>query len=168
MDPDIKDWSWTAGRRCAECGTDASGLDLPAVAGNLRAAIGRFAQALSVPGIEVRGRPDRWSTLEYCAHVRDLLAVMTGRIELMLEQDDPVFEDWGQDAAAAHYAVADPLEVIEQLGGEARLLARTLDSIDPADAHRGGRRSDGTGFSILTLARYTWHDVAHHLYDIGA
>ncbi|GAA4374519.1 DinB family protein [Paeniglutamicibacter cryotolerans] len=162
------DWRWAIDRRCAECGTDASRLDLPTLAGLFRGSAPRFALALSAPGIKVRKDPGRWSVLEYCSHVRDLLSVTTGRIELMLEQDSPVFDDWNQDAAATHYETADPLEVADQLGGEARLLARTLESIDPTDVHRRGRRSDGTGLSILAAARYAWHDVAHHLYDVGA
>ena len=81
----------------------------------------RFDELL-VGGAEVRRRPEPevWSALEYGAHVRDVFSVMLGRLELMLDEDDPTFANWDQDATAEaeHYADQDPTEGAGRAGGQ--------------------------------------------------
>ena len=50
--------------------------------------------------VRVRTRPDRWSTLEYAAHVRDVYRLYEQRLRLMLDNDDPMFPNWDQDETA--------------------------------------------------------------------
>jgi len=45
-------------------------------------------------------------------------------------------------------------------------VARTFEAV-PADAWaRTGRRSNGSAFTVVTLAQYFLHDVVHHLHDV--
>ena len=57
---------------------------------------------LDTPVEHLRARPDpsRWTTLEYAAHVRDVLRLYRTRLALMVDEDDPLFANWDQDATA--------------------------------------------------------------------
>lgn len=169
-DPDAKDWTWVLRERCAECGfagTDVTGPDL---AGTIHDLVPRWRAALN--RLDVRARPARgvWSPLEYGAHVRDVHRVFDERLRLMLEQDDPQFPDWDQDAAAAadRYDLQDPGRVADELADAAAALAARFQSVRPGQWDRPGRRSNGSSFTVATLGQYFLHDVVHHLHDVRA
>jgi hypothetical protein len=168
--PDTKDWTWVLLRPCAECGYDASSVDRAAVAARTRATLPLWRAALARGDAAERPRPDVWSPLEYGCHVRDVFGVFCGRLRLMLAEDDPAFPDWDQDASAVEgrYGEQDPAVVADDLvaGGEA--LAALFDAV-PVDAwERTGRRSNGSEFTVETLALYFLHDVEHHVDDVRA
>lgn len=169
-EPDTKDWTWTITRRCDECGTDASDLSPQDIAAALRATLPRWAEVLRREDVARRDEPASWSPLEYAAHVRDVFKVMHYRLDLMYMEDEPTFPDWDQDATAVEddYAHQSPQVVATQLAAAGRGLADAFDAVLNRDLHRRGLRGNGSEFTIQTLARYAWHDVAHHLHDIGA
>ncbi|WP_417233357.1 DinB family protein [Arthrobacter sp.] len=169
-EPDTKDWTWTIERRCPECGTDVSAMSPQDVAAELRACLPRWAQVLRREAVAVRPAPTVWSALEYAAHVRDVFKVMHYRLDLMLMEEDPAFPDWDQDATALedNYAGQSPQVVATQLAAAGRGLADAFDAVLNRDLHRRGLRGNGSEFTVQTLARYAWHDVAHHLHDVGA
>jgi hypothetical protein len=119
----------------------------------------------------VRDRPDdaTWSPLEYAAHVRDVFRIFRERLHLMLEQDAPAFANWDQDATAIadRYSEQDPAVVAEELVAAADALARDYSAVDDADLGRTGLRSDGSTFTVESLARYFIHDPVHHLHDVA-
>jgi len=168
--PDSKDWTWVLDSACDECGHDVHGLDPRLLAGLVRDSVPRFAAALRRPDAGVRPSPQVWSQLEYCAHVGDMYEVMDRRLELILGQDEPTFANWDQDEAALrnNYAALAPGHVEERLRDTAEAFAVTLESLRDAQLERKGFRSNGSVFTAATLARYAWHDAAHHLHDIGA
>lgn len=168
--PDTKDWTWTAARPCPECGTDATDMSPHDVAAALRSSIARWQSALAADNAGQRPSPGTWSPLEYAAHVRDVFRVMHYRLDLMLTRDEPGFPDWDQDETAVedHYAQQDPGVVATQLAAAGRGLADAFDAVLDRDLERVGYRSNGATFTVQTLGRYTWHDVAHHLHDVGA
>jgi hypothetical protein len=88
----------------------------------------------------------------------------------MLRVDDPLFENWDQDAAAleGRYAELEPAVVAGELAGAAAAFADALDAVPPEALDRPGRRSNGSVFTIRTLAQYYLHDVVHHLHDVRA
>ena len=114
--------------------------------------------------------PTTWSTLEYGAHVRDVLRIFDGRLELLLTQDDPAFENWDQDATALadRYDLQDPAVVATELAAAADVTAARFDSVAPDQWGRAGTRSNGSEFTVLTLGQYFLHDVVHHLHDVHA
>ena len=143
--PDTKDWTWVLREPCPECGLAAGDVDPTTVGDRVRAALPRWEEALGRD--DARERPDdhTWSPTEYACHVRDVFRVFAGRAALMLEQDDPEFENWDQDetAVADHYDAQDPADVAPQLVEAGERVADVFDSV-PADAWtRTGRRSDG-------------------------
>lgn len=167
--PDTKDWTWVLDRPCAECGFDASTCTAEQVAGLVREN-SRTWEQFRRNGTIRPGRPDEstWSTLEYACHVRDVYRLYRTRIELMLSEDNPLFENWDQDTSAItdSYERQAPERVVAQLILAAEALALQLDGMSGPAWQRGGRRSDGASFSVDTIARYMVHDPIHHVWDV--
>ena len=117
-----------------------------------------------------RPAPTTWSTLEYGAHVRDVMRIFGARLDLLLTQDDPLFENWNQDATALEerYDLQDPQVVAVELAEAADSTAALFDSVGDDQWDRSGRRSNGSEFTVLTLGQYFLHDLAHHLVDVRA
>jgi len=170
IEPDDKDWTWVLRRPCPECGFDPSGVDASAVGATVRATVPRWASALARPDVAQRPAPAVWSPLEYGAHVRDVFRLFDERLRLMLDEEDPLFANWDQDATAVadRYDLQDPAVVSDELASAATTIAADYDAV-PDDAwERPGRRSNGSVFTVRTLGVYLLHDVLHHLHDVGA
>ena len=135
-----------------------------------RDTVAAFAVELRRPDAGDRPRPDVWSVLEYGCHVRDVCRVFDQRLRLMLAQDDPFFPNWDQDATALaqRYWTQNPAVVTAALSEAADTIARTFKSVDVDQWSRPGRRSNGTVFTVHSLARYFLHDLVHHLHDVSA
>ena len=170
IEPDTKDWTWVLDRPCPECGFVAADVDAADLPGTVRSLTARWQAALARPDARARPRPGVWSVLEYGAHVRDVNRVMAERVRLMRDTDDPVFDDWDQDATAVEgrYAEQDPAVVAAELARAAEAFAGELATVPVAGLDRPGRRSNGSVFTLRTLGRYYLHDVVHHLHDVGA
>lgn len=166
--PDTKDWTWVLERPCPECGYVASDTDPLAVGSAVRATLPRWWAALARPDARVRPAPSVWSAVEYAAHVRDVFRIFDKRLAAMLAEDDPVFENWDQDATALEddYAHQDPADIAGQLAAAGEAIATRFDSVSPEQLDRPGRRSNGSVFTVETLGRYFLHDVVHHLHDV--
>ena len=170
--PEDKDWTWVLDTPCPECGFTASAFAVGEVGSMIRSNAADFAIVLASPAIELRQRPDlaTWSPLEYAAHVRDVYRLFRERLALMLDEDDPVFANWDQDATAVaeRYGEQDPSVVATELVAAAAVLADAFDAIDSEQWLRPGLRSDGSAFTVDSFARYLIHDPVHHLYDVIA
>ncbi len=168
IQPDTKDWTWVLSERCPECGFTATDVDGPAIGGTVRDLAPRWVSALHRPDARERPASTTWSTLEYGAHVRDVLRIFDGRLELLLTQDDPEFANWDQDETALQdrYDRQDPRVVAEEILDAAEVTAARFDSVADDAWSRSGRRSNGSTFTVLTLGQYFLHDVVHHLHDV--
>lgn len=170
ISPDTKDWTWVVDRPCPECGFDPEGVEPGDIGPRVRSALPRWREALSRPDAEVRPSPSVWSPLEYGAHVRDVFRIFDGRLRSMLEEDDPLFADWDQDAAAIEdgYAAQDPAVVADELTSAGEAIATRFDGVRQEQWDRPGRRSNGSVFTVRTIGVYFLHDVVHHLWDVRA
>jgi hypothetical protein len=168
-DPDDKDWTWVLERPCPECGYDASAVSGRDVPGRLRSAIATLRTAVLAPGSDRRPQPDTWSALEYGCHVRDVCIVFGTRLARMRYSDDPQFPDWNQDqtALAERYWEQVPARVGDELAVEGERIATDFAGVEDGEWERRGRRSNGSVFTIETLARYFLHDVVHHIHDVA-
>ncbi len=167
--PEVKDWSWTLRRRCPECGLAASGVPVQEIADRLTNAAAEWVQVLtSNPAVTSRPSPRVWSTLEYGAHVRDVVDLFDARLAMMLVQDNPVFASWDGDevAIADDYAAQDPGRVALELDSVIRALVARIRSLADSQLDRRGLRSDGTEFTVTSFLQYLLHDVIHHLWDV--
>ncbi|MBK9739208.1 MAG: DinB family protein [Actinobacteria bacterium] len=167
--PDTKDWTWVLDRPCPECGFDSRSPERQDLADLAAAVGGRWADALSAAGAaQTRPGPSVWSPLEYACHVRDVYALADYRVRLMLDEDDPLFANWDQDATAVEsdYSAQDPRAVSVQVRAVADAFAGLLAGMDVGGWARSGRRSDGAAFTVESFTRYVLHDVVHHLTDV--
>lgn len=169
VEPDTKDWTWVLHRPCPECGFDPSSVSPTAVAEHIRDDATAWVQRLNRPGVTVRTRAGMWSVLEYGCHIRDVHRIFDHRVQLMLGETDPRFPNWDQDATAVadDYASQDPTVVATELYDAATVVADTYDGV-PDDAwSRRGLRSNGSEFTVATIALYHLHDVMHHAHDVA-
>ena len=167
--PDTKDWTWVLERPCPQCGYDAAAVRLEDLPGLFRENTLAWSTVLDEPRCVVRPDEATWSPLEYACHVRDVHRVFAGRVRAMLTEDDPLFENWDQDAAAvaATYAAQDPATVVVELIETGADVAAVYAGVRPDQAERTGRRSNGSDFTVVSISRYHLHDVVHHLWDVS-
>ncbi len=168
--PDEKDWTWVLHERCDECGFAAADVDPHQIGATVRDLLPRYVSALHREDADVRPEPAVWSTLEYSAHVRDVFRVFGERLDLMLAHEDPLFENWDQDATAVEdrYDLQDPAVVADELVEAGEATAAAFDAVADDAWERSGRRSNGSFFTVRTLGQYFLHDVVHHLHDVRA
>lgn len=128
----------------------------------------RWRAVLRRPGAVERPNDHTWSPLEYACHVRDVFSLFDQRLNLMLDSDDARFDNWDQDQTAIDkdYATADPAVVSAEITAEGRQAADSFARVGESEWGRKGLRSNGSEFTVLTLAQYFLHDVVHHLHDV--
>ena len=166
--PDEKDWTWVLERPCPECGFDPATAPPERIAGLLRANAEEWQDVLR--RADVRHRPDdaTWSPLEYACHVRDVFRLYDHRLHRMLDEDDPTYANWDQDATAVtdRYDEQDPATVAVELAAAAGQLATSFDAVADGQWQRPGTRSDGARFTVESFATYLVHDPIHHVWDV--
>ncbi|HXR22842.1 MAG TPA: DinB family protein, partial [Acidimicrobiales bacterium] len=147
--PDTKDWTWVLSRPCPDCGFDASKFPSRGVSEELQQRSAAWRPLLARPDAVERPKPTTWSTLEYGCHVRDVFRIFDVRLVRMLQEDDPLFENWDQDATAlaGRYGEQQPGRVADELEEAGANLADRLDQVGGDDWSRPGRRSDGATFT---------------------
>lgn len=166
--PDGKNWTWVLDRPCLDCGFDPAAAEFELIPTLVRANAARWSAVLERHDVAMRPNGHTWSALEYSAHVRDVFRIFRERLELMLAEDDPHFANWDQDetAVAERYNEQDPATVAADLTAAAAAVADAFAAVPVADRGRRGLRSDGSAFTVETLARYFVHDPIHHLHDV--
>jgi hypothetical protein len=166
--PDEKDWTWVIEQPCVDCGFDAAAAGNDRIAALLRDQARQWRSILARP--DVRRRPDdsTWSPLEYGCHVRDVFRLYEQRLHRMLDEHDPLFQNWDQDATAIEdrYDEQDPAAVADELAEAAERLALSFEAVG-SRWDRTGSRSDGARFTVDTFSRYLVHDPIHHVWDVS-
>jgi hypothetical protein len=168
IEPDSKDWTWVISQKCPECGFDGSTVSHTEVANRILADAKQWPRRLTAVEATLRPRPTVWSALEYGCHVRDVHRIFNERVGLMLGEDDPRFPNWDQDATAVEddYGSQDPTAVTAELVDAARTVADTYTHVPPQAWSRRGFRSNGSEFTIASIAVYHLHDIVHHAHDV--
>jgi hypothetical protein len=168
--PDDKNWTWVLEKPCGDCGFDASSFDAASTGAALRDQVARWIAVLSQSDVNVRPKPGVWSPLEYACHVSDVFRKFDERLALMLNEIDPAFENWDQDATAIEdrYDLQNSAVVANEIQAAGISLADRFDSVVGEQWSRTGFRSDGSAFTVESIARYLMHDPVHHLWDVGA
>jgi hypothetical protein len=169
IEPDTKDWTWVLSRPCLECGFAPRTVHHTEVADSIRADAAEWVQRLARPGVRDRPQPTVWSTLEYGCHIRDVHRIFDHRVRLMLDDDEPLFPNWDQDetALADNYGAQDPAVVASELFEAADIVANTYTRVPPDGWSRRGLRSNGSEFTVASIAIYHLHDIVHHAHDVG-
>src|ERR687892_85699 len=115
--PDTKDWTWVLQRPCPECNFDTRDFPREQEGQMIRANAAQWRDVLTNPLVVRRPAGNVWSALEYGCHVRDVFDLYDERLGMMLDQDDPQFPNWDQDATAIdeRYSEQDPGKVVKGL-----------------------------------------------------
>lgn len=117
-----------------------------------------------------RPRPDRWSAVEYSAHVRDVLLGLRDRVVVALVEEDPSFSPLYRDQRVdlGLYARDDAATVAAELGTAAALFARTWAALDPSQLDRPCQYAYPTPStrSVRWMGQQAVHEVEHHLGDV--
>ena len=167
--PDTKDWTWVIALRCSECGFDPAEFQRAEICDRILATVDGWRERLARPDVTHRPNATTWSALEYACHVRDVNAVMTERLEMMLQTQPVDFADWDQNTAEAEagYNGQDPETVADQLAAATKGFAELYRMVGDDDWSRQGMRSNGSPFTVETLGMYALHDLEHHRVDVG-
>ncbi|GAA2015281.1 DinB family protein [Nakamurella flavida] len=168
--PDDKDWTWVLDVPCPDCGYDAAAVPAAEIGERIRAHVPTWTAALAAPDAAARPSPQVWSVLEYSCHVRDVHLIFGRRLAAMLTQDDPLFDNWDQDATAVaeRYWTQDPITVSAALAAAAWDTADRFAAVGDGEWIRTGRRSNGSVFTVRTVGLYYLHDLVHHAHDIAS
>ena len=168
IEPDSKNWTWVLDEVCPECGFDASSVDRLRMGELVRANAAQWPGLITAPDAADRPTPSQWSALEYGCHIRDVFRLFDERLRLMLETDDPDFENWDQDVTAVEerYGEQDPETVAVEVVAAGERCAVRWERVGDDQWARAGFRSDGSAFTVDSFARYFLHDPVHHLADV--
>lgn len=164
---DTKNWTVVLQDGCAECGFEP-GFDYADIAHRLRSLEAPVMTAFNRPEEELYQRPNErtWAPIEYLLHCAEVCEIMMNRLNLMLVQDNPEFENWDQDVAAeaGDYLTRSVGSVKRDLLANLQHAATEFEKV-PADLlGRTGHRGDGAQFTVRSLAEYFIHDLEHHIY----
>jgi hypothetical protein len=167
IEPETKSWTWVLEQRCEECGFDTRSFPSEEIGRLLRLSSEPWPALLSHPSARVRPREDCWSALEYACHVRDAFRIGHYRIQRMLAEDNPRFDNWDQDETAVsdRYDLQDPTTVAAEVLAAGTAFADVYDTVAGDQWGRPGLRSDGAPFTIDSFGRYFLHDPMHHIVD---
>ena len=156
---------------CAACGFDGASYDDRALLAALRTLGPSWRTLTNASGsaLRVRPAPEVWSAIEYAAHSRDVTALHAFGVEQALTTEEPIFpaidgEDLIQSAAVSYHN-ADPIQVVDELAGEATRMARLADDAG-TKAWSWGLTIGGSRMDVRQLLEHALHDSVHHLVDV--
>jgi hypothetical protein len=157
---------------CEVCGFVWDDVPDDDIAPRVRAGIEMLARLLrNTPDVATRRpTPDRWSMLEYGAHVRDVLLVLRDRFVLGVVVDNPGFTPMYRNERVdlGMYGRDDPVAVAAELEVAAGLLTRLLATLSPEHLDRTcqyGYPGPSTR-TLRWMAAQAVHETEHHLADV--
>jgi ketosteroid isomerase-like protein len=161
--------------RCPVCGLVVSSVGRDDVSDRLAAGCAVVAELLRTrpaDAVATRPSPDRWSALEYSAHIRDVLYHLRDRVVIGLAENGPGFKPLYRDLRVdLGLYRADRAEVAAtELELAAGLFGRTHDALDDAQLARPVLYTFPVEQvrTVGWMARHAVHEVEHHRADVEA
>jgi hypothetical protein len=157
---------------CEQCGFQWSAVSAEEIPDRLRFATGSFVGVIKAAGASANVRPslERWSILEYGAHLRDVLISIRERIITASIEDEPTGAPIHRDdrVSLGFYKLDSSADVAKELAAASELFIRTFESL-PADYER--RRFTYSPVTprkvtILWAGAQAVHEGEHHLSDV--
>jgi hypothetical protein len=158
---------------CEDCGFCWEIVPVDEIGPRVRAAAAGIAQAVRThsDGAMVRPSPERWSALEYAAHVRDVFLTIRDRLVIGLVEDEPGFKPMYRDEriSLGLYASDTAADVAGEVVAAANMMARLFDSIDVRQLDRVVQYGfpDPLPRTLLWMGQQAVHESEHHLADIN-
>jgi DinB superfamily len=157
---------------CEECGFDFDTVDRDDVTRRALAGVQAIADLVSSEALMSVHRPtaDRWSAIEYTAHVRDVLLTIRDRLVIGLVEDDPGFKPLYRDEriSLGLYRRDTAADVAAELRAAGSMFARLFDAIEPNLLTRPVQYGfpDPSPRTLLWMGRQAVHEVEHHFGDV--
>lgn len=157
---------------CEVCGFRWESVGRDAISPRLLAATGDFVEVVTAAGGRVATRPsrERWSILEYGAHLRDVLIAIRERVVLAAIVDAPTGVAMNRDERVARglYHLDTAEEVVTELSVLTHLFLKTVASLSSEDFERTLTYSAATPYPVTIgwAAAQAVHEAEHHLGDV--
>lgn len=125
---------------CEDCGFAWGQVGRDEIASRSVAAAQQIAKVISANADRalVRPTPERWSALEYAAHLRDVFLTIRDRLVIGRVKDEPGSKPMYRDKrlGLGLYAADTATDVATEVVAAANMLARLFDAIDPQQLDR--------------------------------
>jgi hypothetical protein len=157
---------------CPDCGFVWEAITRDDVFRRVHRGIDRVTDLLLDEGDELYERPipERWSAVEYTAHLRDVLVMMRDRLVIGLVEDTPSFAPMYRDERVdlGLYRREQAGELAEELRRAGDMFTRLFGSIEPAALNRPViyNYPSPTQRTLLWMGQQVVHEVEHHATDI--
>ncbi len=160
--------------QCDQCGFDFDRVTIAEVPSRISAGVadlGGELRATAVPGYQKPTLPpDRWTSLAYGAHVRDVLLTIRDRTVVGLAEDYPAFNSMYREEriSLGLYRLDTPDEVALELEAAANMFLRLLGAVDATRLDRLVQYGspDPVDRSLGWMAKQAVHEIEHHLSDV--
>jgi DinB family protein len=129
----------------------------------------RITDGLGDAALQRRIEPEQWSLTELVCHLLRIQHLFEGRIDAMLERDEPAFESYApeSDADFVDFVASHPgRKAVEAFLTERNRFADRLDALAPGQWRRRGRHPTFATFDVDFLVEYLLHHEAHHVYQM--
>jgi hypothetical protein len=157
---------------CEDCGFDFDVVPRDDITPRVLEGAQAMADLIRSDALRSLQRPtaQRWSAVEYAAHVRDVLLTIRDRLVIGLVEDNPGFKPLYREEriSLGLYRSDTADDVAVELGAAASMIARLFDEIDEQLLLRLVQYGfpDPSERSLLWMGRQAVHEVEHHLGDI--
>ncbi len=157
---------------CAVCGFQWSAISASQIPQRVKAATDSFIDVVLAAGpkVDKRPAPERWSILEYGAHLRDVLISIRERIVTASIEDEPTGGAIHREerVSLGFYKLDSPADVASELAALSALFVRTFRALPPSFGTREFVYSPVTPakVTILWAGAQALHECEHHLGDI--
>jgi hypothetical protein len=157
---------------CEVCGFVREGVTCSASIAGIDESIDAFIGVIQGAGADAVVRPesDRWSIVEYGAHLRDVLLSLRERTIVASVVDHPTGSPIYRDERVnlGFYSRDSIDDVINELRVSAGLLTRTIASLPEGFERRTLTYSPlfGGEVTIEWMAAQAFHEASHHLGDV--
>lgn len=157
---------------CPDCGFVWDGVGLAQSVSGVNDSVAAFVGVLEGSGemATVRPQPDRWSIVEYAAHLRDVLISLRERIITAAIVDTPTGTPIHRDDRVnlGFYSLDSVDDAADELAFAAGIFSKAVAALPDGFAERGLYFSPGlpTTTTIRWVAAQAFHEASHHLLDV--
>lgn len=155
-----------------ECGFDFEGTDLSEIPDRAGRGVDEICRLLGKEPSAADSRPSdqRWSNVEYAAHVRDVFLTIRDRIVIGLVEDNPGFKSLYRDERVdlGLYRADTADDIVYELQAAQAMFVRLFTALP----HEALERPVQYGWPKPTTRTLSWmglqavHESEHHLADI--
>lgn len=128
----------------------------------------RLCAGLDDAALSTRTVPGKWSLKELACHVWRVQEIFRGRLDAMLEQDEPPLSNYEPegDAVFEKMAAGPASEPLTQFFADRSALIERLQHLTPAQWHRAGRHAEYPRYDVHFAMEYLAFHEGHHIYQM--